>query len=125
MSIAPPCTPPAWIRPGAFAQQTARAVTETDNAACRVADDRPEEVITIDEAPKDQAVQLKLLRQEVEALRRRLQDTPQRIRTLEERLLETKGQLAQAVSANEKLTHTLREKRELIGAYAAEDALVP
>ena len=120
MSIAPPCTPPAWIRPGAFAQQTARAVTETDNAACRVADDRPEEVITIDEAPKDQAVQLKLLRQEVEALRRRLQDTPQRIRTLEERLLETKGQLAQAVSANEKLTHTLREKREHIGALREE-----
>ncbi len=120
MSIAPPCTPPAWIRPGAFAQQTARAVTETDNAACRVADDRPEEVSTIDEAPKDQAVQLKLLRQEVEALRRRLQDTPQRIRTLEERLLETKGQLAQAVSANEKLTHTLREKREHIGALREE-----
>ncbi|MXZ29342.1 MAG: proteasome ATPase [Acidimicrobiia bacterium] len=75
---------------------------------------------TIDEAPKDQAVQLKLLRQEVEALRRRLQDTPQRIRTLEERLLETKGQLAQAVSANEKLTHTLREKREHIGALREE-----
>ena len=75
---------------------------------------------TIDEAPKDQAVQLKLLRQEVEALRRRLQDTPQRIRTLEERLLETKGQLAQAVAQNEKLTHTLREAREHIGALREE-----
>ena len=75
---------------------------------------------TIDEVPKDQAVQLKLLRQEVEALRRRLQDTPQRIRTLEERLLETKGQLAQAVSQNEKLTHTLREAREHIGALREE-----
>ena len=75
---------------------------------------------TIDEAPKDQAVQLKLLRQEVEALRRRLQDTPQRIRTLEERLLETKGQLAQAVSQNEKLTHTLREAREHISALREE-----
>ncbi len=74
----------------------------------------------IDEAPKDQAVQLKLLRQEIEALRRRLQDTPQRIRTLEERLLETKGQLAQAVSQNEKLTHTLREAREHIGALREE-----
>ena len=75
---------------------------------------------TIDEAPKDQAVQLKLLRQEIEALRRRLQDTPQRIRTLEERLLETKGQLAQAVSQNEKLTHTLREAREHISALREE-----
>ena len=34
------------------------------------------------------------------------------MRTLEERLLETKGQLAQAVSQNEKLTYTLREARE-------------
>ena len=63
---------------------------------------------------------MKLLRQEIEALRRRLQDTPQRIRTLEERLLETKGQLAQAVSQNEKLTHTLREAREHIGALREE-----
>ena len=75
---------------------------------------------TIDEIPKDQSVQLKLLRQEIEALRRRLQDTPQRIRTLEERLLETKGQLAQAVSQNEKLTHTLREAREHISALRDE-----
>ena len=63
---------------------------------------------------------MKLLRQEIEALRRRLQDTPQRIRTLEERLLETKGQLAQAVSQNEKLTHTLREAREHISALRDE-----
>ena len=75
---------------------------------------------TIDATPQDQSVQLKLLRQEIEALRRRLQDTPQRIRTLEERLLETKGQLAQAVSQNEKLTHTLREAREHIGALREE-----
>ena len=75
---------------------------------------------TIDDIPKDQSVQLKLLRQEIEALRRRLQDTPQRIRTLEERLLETKGQLAQAVSQNEKLTHTLREAREHISALREE-----
>ena len=45
------------------------------------------------------------------ALRRRLQDAPKRVRTLEERLLETKGQLAQAVAQNEKLTYTLREAR--------------
>ena len=52
------------------------------------------------------------LEDEVVGLRRRLQDAPKRVRTLEERLLETKGQLAQAVSQNEKLTYTLREARE-------------
>ena len=39
------------------------------------------------------------LEEEVAFLRRKLQDAPKRVRTLEERLLETKGQLAQAVAA--------------------------
>ncbi|MEZ5379511.1 MAG: proteasome ATPase [Acidimicrobiales bacterium] len=56
-------------------------------------------------------VQLKAMEEEVITLRRRLQDAPKRVRTLEERLLDTKGQLAQAVSQNEKLTYTLREAR--------------
>ena len=42
------------------------------------------------------------------------------MRTLEERLLETKGQLAQAVSQNEKLSATLREAREHIAALREE-----
>src|SRR5690606_28520326 len=53
-------------------------------------------------------------------LRRRLQDAPKRVRTLEERLLETKGQLAQAVAQNEKLTYTLREARDHISALREE-----
>ena len=57
---------------------------------------------------------------EVAALRRRLQDAPKRVRTLEERLLDTKGQLAQAVSQNEKLTYTLREAREHISTLRDE-----
>ena len=44
--------------------------------------------------------QAKLLEEEVLSLRRKLQDAPKRVRTLEERLLESKGQLAQAVSQN-------------------------
>src|SRR5213082_3293798 len=60
------------------------------------------------------------LEEEVVSLRRRLQDAPKRVRTLEERLLETKGQLAQAVSQNEKLTYTLREAREHIAALREE-----
>ena len=64
--------------------------------------------------------QLKVLEEEVILLRRRLQDAPKRVRTLEERLLETKGQLAQGVSQNEKLSATLREAREHIAALREE-----
>ncbi|MDY7105421.1 MAG: proteasome ATPase [Actinomycetota bacterium] len=60
------------------------------------------------------------MEEEVVALRRRLQDAPKRVRTLEERLLDTKGQLAQAISQNEKLTYTLREAREQIAALREE-----
>ncbi len=62
----------------------------------------------------------KSMEEEIVALRRRLQDAPKRVRTLEERLLDTKGQLAQAVSQNEKLTYTLREAREQISALREE-----
>ena len=64
--------------------------------------------------------QAEILEEEVISLRRKLQDAPKRVRTLEEKLLETKGQLAQAVSQNEKLTYTLREAREHIGALREE-----
>jgi proteasome-associated ATPase len=60
------------------------------------------------------------LEEEVAFLRRKVQDAPKRVRTLEERLLETKGQLAQAVSQNEKLSYTLREAREHIAALREE-----
>src|SRR3954465_8407880 len=63
---------------------------------------------------------IKGLEEEVVTLRRRLQDAPKRVRTLEERLLETKGQLSQAVTQNEKLTYTLREAREHIAALGEE-----
>ncbi|MET0158225.1 MAG: proteasome ATPase [Acidimicrobiales bacterium] len=60
------------------------------------------------------------MEEEIVVLRRRLQEAPKRVRTLEERLLETKGQLAQAVSQNEKLTYTLREAREHIANLREE-----
>ena len=66
------------------------------------------------------AEQMAALEEEVAVLRQRLQDAPKRVRTLEERLLETKGQLAKAVSQNEKLTYTLREAREHISALRDE-----
>src|SRR5262245_30634818 len=62
----------------------------------------------------------RLLDEEVANLRRKVADGPKRVRALEERLLETKGQLAQAVAQNEKLTYTLREAREHIAALRDE-----
>src|SRR5437588_1253291 len=73
------------------------------------------------EAQVDQLQEaMKSLEEEVIVLRRRLQDAPKRVRTLEERLLETKGQLAQAVSQNERLSATLREAREHIATLREE-----
>ncbi|HEX6391868.1 MAG TPA: proteasome ATPase [Acidimicrobiales bacterium] len=64
--------------------------------------------------------QIKGLEEEMLGLRRRMQDAPKRVRTLEEKLLETKGQLQQAISQNERLTFTLREAREHIAALREE-----
>ena len=64
--------------------------------------------------------QVVVLDQEINDLRRKLADAPKRMRALEERLLETKGQLAHAVSQNEKLSYTLREAREHIAALREE-----
>ncbi|MCU1504578.1 MAG: arc, partial [Ilumatobacteraceae bacterium] len=64
--------------------------------------------------------QVTVLDEEIAHLRRRLADAPKRQRALEERLLETKGQLAHAVSQNEKLSYTLREAREHISALRDE-----
>jgi proteasome-associated ATPase len=58
--------------------------------------------------------------EEVAVLRRRLSEGPGRVQSLEERLLETKGQLAQAVSQNEKLTYTLQQAKEHIAALREE-----
>jgi proteasome-associated ATPase len=58
--------------------------------------------------------------EEVALLRRRLQESPRRVQTLEEKLLEAKGQLAQAVSQNEKLTFTLQTAKEHVAALREE-----
>ena len=75
--------------------------------------------------PEDESIgalegQLAVLNEEIAQLRARLADAPNRVRALEERLLETKGQLAQAVGQNEKLSYTLREAREHIAALRDE-----
>lgn len=61
-----------------------------------------------------------ILQDELEILRRRLQDAPKRVRTLEERLLEVKGQLARAMAQNDRLASTLREARDRIASLREE-----
>ncbi len=58
--------------------------------------------------------------EEVGVLRRRLSEGPGRVQSLEERMLDAKGQLAQAVSQNEKLTYTLQQAKEHIAALREE-----
>ncbi len=64
--------------------------------------------------------QVEVLNEEIAHMRSRLADTPNRLRSLEERLLETKGQLAQKTAQNEKLSYTLREAREHIASLRDE-----
>jgi len=61
-----------------------------------------------------------MLEEEIAVLRRRLQDAPRRVRVLEERLLEAKGRLTQAVSQNEKLSVALEETREQLAVLRDE-----
>jgi proteasome-associated ATPase len=63
---------------------------------------------------------IKMLEEEIAVLRRRLQDAPRRVRVLEERLLEAKGRLTQAVSQNEKLSVALEETRDQLAVLREE-----
>ncbi len=64
--------------------------------------------------------ELKVLREEAELLRRRLATAPTRIRVLEERLLETKGQLQSSLAQNAKLAETLRSARDQLTTLKEE-----
>jgi proteasome-associated ATPase len=72
------------------------------------------------EDPDELAAELKFLREEVDLLRRRLETAPGRIRTLEERLLETKAELQAALAQNTKLTETLRSARDQLTSLKEE-----
>ncbi len=82
--------------------------------------DETEQVPIEDQHPDEMAAELKVLRDEVELLRRRLEATPTRLRVLEERLLETKNQLSAATERNEKLVETLTAAREQLNALRDE-----
>ena len=82
--------------------------------------DETEQAPIGDQHPDEMAAELKVLREEVELLRRRLEATPTRLRVLEERLLETKQQLAVATERNDKLVETLTTAREQLTALRDE-----
>jgi proteasome-associated ATPase len=63
---------------------------------------------------------IRALEDDLAVLRRRVSEAPSRVHVLEEKLLETKGQLAHAVSQNEKLTFTLQQAKEHIAALREE-----
>ena len=64
--------------------------------------------------------QIRLLEEEIEVLRRRLQDAPRRVRLLEERLVESRGKIAQAAGQNEKLAAALEETRDQLALLRDE-----
>src|SRR3954470_15651162 len=64
--------------------------------------------------------QVKFLEEEVGLLRRRVSGSPRQVAVLEEKLVETRNQLARATQQNQKLADALRGERERIGALAEE-----
>jgi proteasome-associated ATPase len=64
--------------------------------------------------------QVKFLEDEISLLRRRLTNAPRQVTILEEKLLETRNDLAKAISQNDKLAGALRAEREKIEALAEE-----
>ena len=65
-------------------------------------------------------LQVKFLEDEIALLRRRLTNAPRQVKILEEKLLETKGDLARALTQNDKLVGALTAERERIEALREE-----
>ncbi len=64
--------------------------------------------------------QIKFLEDEIALLRRRLTNAPRQVKILEEKVLESKSDLARAAQQNEKLANALRTEREKIEALREE-----
>jgi proteasome-associated ATPase len=64
--------------------------------------------------------QIKFLEDETALLRRRLTNSPRQVKVLEEQLLQSRGELARAVSQNEKLVGVLKGERERLTALKEE-----
>jgi proteasome-associated ATPase len=75
---------------------------------------------TAADAVRDDAPRRSALHDELVPSRRRPDEHSARVEALEERLLETRGQLQQAVSQNEKLTYTLQQAKEQLALLREE-----
>jgi len=64
--------------------------------------------------------QVRFLEDEVALLRRRLTNAPRQVKILEDKLLESKGDLSRALAQNEKLAGTLKAERDGIQALREE-----
>ncbi len=73
-----------------------------------------------DSNENNSAKHLTELEEEIAFLRQRLAEAPQRVRILEERLLEVKGHLAQATVQNEKLSLMLGQAKENMASLREE-----
>ncbi|MGH2676865.1 MAG: proteasome ATPase, partial [Actinomycetota bacterium] len=84
------------------------------------AEDPHERIEQYEKQVDELQTQIKFLEDEIGLLRRRLHSTPRQVKVLEERLLESKSEIARALSQNEKLVSTLRAEREKIEALKEE-----
>ncbi len=64
--------------------------------------------------------QVRFLEDEVALLRRRLTNAPRQVKILEEKLLETKGDLSRAIAQNDKLADALKSERDRIESLREE-----
>jgi proteasome-associated ATPase len=69
---------------------------------------------------EDLRSQVRFLEDEIGLLRRRLTNAPRQVTILEEKLVETREQLAKAMNQNQKLADALRGERDRIEALAQE-----
>jgi len=79
-----------------------------------------EQVERYEEQVHELQSQVKFLEEEVGLLRRRLSGSPRQVAVLEEKLVETRNQLARATGQNQKLADALRGERDKIEALAEE-----
>src|SRR5512141_3156204 len=79
-----------------------------------------EQVARYEDQVNELQSQVKFLEEEVGLLRRRLTNAPRQVTILEEKLVETREQLAKAMGQNQKLADALRGEKERIEALAAE-----
>jgi proteasome-associated ATPase len=84
------------------------------------AEDPRERIERFEKEVDELQTHIKFLEDEIALLRRRVHSAPRQVKVLEERLLESKGEVARALSQNEKLASTLRAEREKIEALKEE-----